>query len=795
MRRLLGNAAGGLACLGFWAAATGGLVVSGAVPVSAQTASETASFEIPRMPVSRAVNELARAAGISVLVEGSGRRIEGNAVSGRMSVDAALSVLLSGTGASYRFTGPSSVVVTLPETLSGQFPEIGGAGGMMLGTIVISAGGFAQTLADAPASITVVPAEEIEKRGYTSLQDAVRDVEGVTVSGGVKGDISIRGMPAEGTLILVDGRRQSDTRDLNPKGGNAVDDNWMPPIGAIEQIEVIRGPMGSRYGSDAMGGVINIITRKVATEWGGSIGAEATLPASGDEGDGHQLDFHISGPLVRDRLGLQIWGYVGNRKEDRIPGGQNDFGSVNGSLRFWFTPNEDHDFLLEIQRQDQDYLERIGLSAATSATAEIDRHYLRESVTLAHIGRWAFGTSELSFTVDEGQRRAFSTDPATGIATEDSWSPETRNYTLEGSMVMPLGNSHTLSFGAAWQRENLRVGGQRIGGGSTGVVESEADQWSVFVEDEWRVTDGFNLTVGLRYDDNEIFGDHLSPRIYGTWHIDDAWTLKAGVATGFKAPSMREYNPDFGNPQRGGATTWGNPELDPETSINKEIGLYFDNGGAFSGNITLFHNDYKDKIANTGSRCLTPQAGQPTVVVSGNTCWAGADGNPMSVYFNVPDAVMQGVELAGRWEIGTDWSLSGNWTFVDSEMHTPGLSVHGFPLSQADGLAAVATPRHVASLRLDWQIRDDLSSFARLNYRGEDNRAINWGGGSSPMAESKGDLLTLDLGGSWQITDNATLNFAALNVLDERVYDPNVTTHYQYIEEGRRFWIGLRNNF
>ncbi|OTG80377.1 hypothetical protein B9T27_13560 [Acinetobacter sp. ANC 4648] len=77
----------------------------------------------------------------------------------------------------------------------------------LLETIVVTASGYDQTVAQAPASITVIPDEELEKHSYTSLQDALRDVEGVTIAGGVKGEISIRGMPAEGTLILVDGRR------------------------------------------------------------------------------------------------------------------------------------------------------------------------------------------------------------------------------------------------------------------------------------------------------------------------------------------------------------------------------------------------------------------------------------------------------------------------------------------------------------------------------------------------------------------------------------------------------------
>lgn len=777
---------GGVACIALVTAMSGAVLMASSGRVLAQEQAGT-SFSVPAQPLAQAVNQIARTAGLSVVIEGS-TATQSNPVSGSMPVEQALDSALAGTGASWRFTAPGSLAVTLPAAAPAAVLDMGD-GTVVLDTVVITAAGFAQSIIDAPASITVIPSEELEKRAYSSLQDAVRDVEGVSMAGGVKGDISIRGMPADGTLILVDGRRQNSTRGLNPKGGNAVDDNWMPPIGAVERIEVVRGPMGSRYGSEAMGGVINIITKKVADEWGGSVGVESTFPTGSDEGDGKQVDFYLSGPIVRDRLGLQFWGYRTQRDEDEILGGQNDFKTWNGTARLWYTPNTDHDLMFEYQRQDQDYLERAGRSA--SATTDTERDYRRESMTLAHTGRWSFGTSELSITQDKGRREAYTVTPDTGDRVEDNWSPETRNTTIEGSMVMPLG-AHTLSFGASWQREKLRIGGQRLGDGETGEVRADVTKWSIFVEDEWQIRDNFNLTLGARYDDNEIYGGHVSPRVYGIWHIDDTWTVKAGVASGFKAPTMREYNPLFGNPQRGGATTWGNPDLEPETSLNKEIGVYYDAGGPFTGNVTLFHTDYDDKIANTGSRCLNAPEGEPT---NGDGCWIGADGNPRSLYFNVPEAVMQGVELAGRWEIDDSFTLSGNWTFVDSKMKTGDISIYGFPLGQADGLAAVATPRHVANLRLDWQARDDLSTYLRVNYRGKDNQGVNWGGGSSPQDKSAGDIVTVDLGGSWQISDQASFNFGVLNVADKRVYDPDVTTRYQYMEEGRRVWLGLRSQF
>ena len=116
-----------------------------------------------------------------------------------------------------------------------------------MSTIVVSAAGYEQKIKDAPASITVLTEEDFKTKRITSIADALADVEGVDVSpeagktGGL--NIRIRGMSPEYTLILIDGRRQNSTGDISPNGFGETNNNFIPPISAIERIEVIKGPL------------------------------------------------------------------------------------------------------------------------------------------------------------------------------------------------------------------------------------------------------------------------------------------------------------------------------------------------------------------------------------------------------------------------------------------------------------------------------------------------------------------------------------------------------------------------
>ena len=206
----------------------------------------------------------------------------------------------------------ASVTLIAPITL------LAGAGAnaaeepQKLKAVVVSAAGYEQKITDAPASISVITREELAKRPYTTLLDAVRDLEGVDIgetrdkTG--QGTISIRGMGADYTLIVVNGRRVSNHGDIYPNnfGGNQF--NHIPPLEAIERIEVIRGPAATLYGADAIGGVINIITRKHSENWGGSITASHTLQEDSVWGDDSTVDLYASGPLIPGVLSASVRG-------------------------------------------------------------------------------------------------------------------------------------------------------------------------------------------------------------------------------------------------------------------------------------------------------------------------------------------------------------------------------------------------------------------------------------------------------------------------------------------------------
>ncbi len=228
-----------------------------------------------------------------------------------------------------------------------------------LNDTVVSASGFEQKITEAPASISVISQEDLQQKRYGNLAQALEDVEGIDVrqgtgkTGGL--NISIRGLPSEYTLILIDGRRQNTAGNVTPNGFNETATSFMPPMSAIERIEVIRGPMSTLYGSDAMGGVVNIITKKVAPEWGGSLSVDHTYQDNRDYGDASKASLYASGPLIDGLLGLAVRGSIYDRSESDLSFDNDSTVSKRGAApvegrntnfgaRLSLTPHENHDF-------------------------------------------------------------------------------------------------------------------------------------------------------------------------------------------------------------------------------------------------------------------------------------------------------------------------------------------------------------------------------------------------------------------------------------------------------------------
>jgi outer membrane receptor for ferrienterochelin and colicins len=776
------------------------------------------------------------------------------------------------------------------------------AGAMTLDQVVVTAAGFEQKIVDAPASISVIDREEIRKRPYTSLVDVLRDIEGVDV--GMESTdkngmatVSIRGMPSDYTLVLIDGRRQSNVGAIYPNNFGGGQFAFMPPLDAIERIEVVRGPMSTLYGSDAMGGVINIITRKVADRWHGSATQGFTFQQDDQFGDERTTDVYANGPLVPDLLGLAVRGSHYDRDASNpewepfpLPDGTLwertlGFGAGGravaaenwtGGFRLSFTPNEDHDVMFDydVSRQKFDNtegqtgtldgIESLWRSAVATipnpdhdptdpeSPATIDRRvvqprvgyteyqrYERDQMALTHLGRWGFADSETSLTrftsnnlgrslpltVEERAdlqdlwndvcaRRGL--DPycnnaggGFGLADLDDGELDRLNAFLPRALrVLELDGvvfdtkfdfdlgPHYLSVGGQFNDTDMEDGvfGMYGDGFREGTVQKHR-QWALFAEDNWGLTDTLTATLGVRYDDHNIFGSHVSPRAYLVWTASPQWTVKGGVSTGYKTPRPDQLFPGItGFGGQGVSPFVGTPDLQPETSTNYELAAYYDNLDGFTFNATVFANRFKDKIATADAVPNCEIAPPGTDCVDVGPGWAALGYRTFSQANNIDDAETQGVELAARWEFLDDFALRGNYTFTDSEQKSGaavGQPIAGYPA------------RHMFNAVLDWQATDALTLSLSGESRSKRFRSYNV---ETETASYYEDYQLFHLGASWQASDWLTINGRINNLLDKDFISQTCVlaasqTEYECLDDylikdkRRSFWLSANVRF
>ena len=710
--------------------------------------------------------------------------------------------------------------------------------------VVVSASGFEQKVTDAPASISVLSQEDLQQKRYSNLAQALEDVEGIDVrqgtgkTGGL--NISIRGLPSEYTLILIDGRRQNSAGNVTPNGFNETSTSFMPPMSAIERIEVIRGPMSTLYGSDAMGGVVNIITKKVAKEWGAAISLDHTFQENRDYGETSSTSLYASGPLIDNLLGLAVRGSLFDRGASDLSFDDDSTVSKRGAspvegrnysagARLTLTPHENHDFSLDLEQGRQVYNNddcqlgtldgKNGGSAVNGCNVErptqingYDDELLfeRDQLALSHTARLGFGTLDSSLTHNTtetigrtipGTRGvAYSGYPA--IVAGDDRELKSTDLIFDSKLVSPLGDSHTATLGGQYWDAEV----------SDGIASEDFQQtsWALFVEDEWRLRDDLALTLGARYEDHEAFGGHVSPRAYLVWNTTDNWTLKGGVSRGYKTPTLNQLHDGIsGVTGQGRTITIGSPDLEPEITTNTEFGVYFDNLAGFDANATLFHNKFKDKIDDGTplANCnFTANPNQPGCVSLGS----GFTQESFSQSVNIGEAETQGLELAGGWQFAPAWKLAMNYTYTDSEQKS-GINA-GAPLTN--------TPEHMAHARLNWTTSDRLTLWFKGEYRGERARFTdkyeNLTAANQALQDQVGDLKAYEvfhLGGSYRASENLTLNATLYNVFDKdftkgKTYTTNTgatgwaSSYIQTaqsttgtLEEGRRLWLSANLSF
>lgn len=671
-----------------------------------------------------------------------------------------------------------------------------------LDQIVVTASGFEQVIREAPASISIVTREELESKSFHGLAEALVDVEGIDVGDAVDKtgapSISIRGMPSDYTLILIDGRRQNAAGNVTPNAFGGTANNFIPPTSAIERIEVIRGPMSTLYGSDAMGGVVNIITRKVGDTWGGSVGLETAQQQRDTFGDTHGGNLYFNGPLKRDLLGLAFWGSFFDRGEADVryetdagaavaPSmGANPVAYAHWNLgsRLTLTPGDRHDFWLEATRSRQAYDNSLGqVGTLGSGGYGPGQRYHRDQATFAWDARFGFGMLQTSLMQSTTETLGRLVPP--GVA--GAGSPrtlETGNRVLDSKLVSSLG-AHMLSVGGQWWKAEMVDG--------VAPDDFAFRQWALFVEDEWAFADALRLTVGLRHDDHSTFGGHDSPRAYLVWNAGANWVVKGGISQGYKTPRVEQLTPGInGFGGQGRIPLIGTPGLTPETSTTSEIGVYYASSGGFNASATAFNNEFEDKIA-TGipvfncSFAASPD--RPGCVDVGAFPLIDTFGQSI----NIDEAVTRGVELATRMPLGDAWSLNANYTRTDSEQKSGAAA--GQPLAN--------TPEHMLNASLNWQVSRALDLYTRGEYRSERYR------GAGLAQDQLGDYRAyslVHLGGRYRVNDQVSFSAAIYNLLDRDFvdYQPYVSSAqgavsyantYINSDDGRRLWLSVNLDF
>ncbi|MGA6136768.1 ligand-gated channel protein [Acinetobacter dispersus] len=636
---------------------------------------------------------------------------------------------------------------------------------VQLDKIVVTASGFEQDIKKAAASISVLTQEQINKKAYRDVTDALKDVPGVVVTGGgSSSDISIRGMGSAYTVIMVDGKKVN-TRSVRPNSDNSgIEQGWLPNIGAIERIEVIRGPMSGLYGSDAMGGVINIITKKNATEWTGSIKLDTTLQENSESGNQYQTNAYIAGPLIANLLSFKANGLYSQRDEDEIYGGYSKQKIRAGGAAFSLTPNDDHTIDLEYQRSIQNRDATVGKSISPVQTgrnkpANSLTDYYRTEYSLTHRGK--IGAVETHSYI----QREENENPSRNM--------EATNTTFNTINKINF-DRHSLSFGGMYLKEELDDKGNQLSvGGAKPVSNLDRYSWALFAENAWNIVDDFTLTTSLRLDKDEKFGDHWSPKVYGVWGLNDNWVIKGGVSTGYKTPALRATVAEWGQATGGGQSKGvivGNPDLKPEKSVNYEVSFNWDNLDNLTAGLTLFNSEFKDKITEVRT-CQGKNVGAL------ECDWLGEKFDFVSLRENVDKASMRGAEATFGWKVLPNVNLSANYTFTDTEQKS-GVN-KGKPLNEM--------PKHMFNTTADWEINDQFSSWGRVNYRSKTSDYLS----RTAMAKGKPAYTMVDVGVNYKPTQNIAVAAGIYNLFDKEID----TATYNYVLDGRRYNLGVTYSF
>lgn len=574
-----------------------------------------------------------------------------------------------------------------------------------LDDVVVTGTRDERPVVEAPVRTELVRREELERTHARTLKEGLENVPGLQlreIHGKAGHEVSLQGLSGEQVLVLVDGL------PLTATTGSTVDVSQLALMD-IERIEVVKGALSAQYGSEAMGGVINVITRRIAPglsgELRGDLGSFGDQNPSGeaaDAGDRHAA-LRLEGGSERWRLRL-----TGDRRErDGIDPQPEDWPQPGDAvdrqqldLRGEWHPSPAGAFRLQAGRFSEDAESRYEL-ALPGRNAPQSKH---EDVTRDRIqggGRWQWYNGiglqgrflEERLAIDSIKRaeaqRFDDRDAEIGLG----------QYSLQTNLPLPAGQR--LQLGADLRRESLQqtkdgateLDGQRVRRDSrelwTQLTLTPPPGWG---DQLLGGGDAVELLLGLRVQDDSDFGGHsvgsanLRLRL---WQGDaSTGSLRLGWGQGYRVPNLKERHYRFDHSQLGYVVI-GNPDLQPEESSSFQIGWTQSWGRAFWLELGAFDNQLRNLI----------QVDADNAEVE--------DGIQQFRYDNVERARTRGIELGAQARLASWLRLSGGYTYMQTR-------------DRASGDELTRRPRHQGRLGLDWTLLAATEIGLRGRYQSDE---------------------------------------------------------------------------
>lgn len=613
--------------------------------------------------------------------------------------------------------------------------------------VVVSAGRTPVEQEKLGRAFTVVTGEELEQRQVRYVADALRQVPGFAVSrtgayGGLT-QVRVRGAEANQLLVMIDGVEVSETSSGEFDFGSLV-------VGEIDRIEVLRGPQSAFWGSNAMAGVVNIITKRgertgFRTTYKAETGTDGTaLGTLGLSGGGANYDLALSGSFRRNS-GFNISDFGSEKDGDRN-------GTLNGKFNVDLAPNFSLDGTLRYVNRKSD-VDPQDFSFGSPTYGYVidgdDKTATREffgSVGTTYVALDGALTHRARFTGSDTHRDNYQSGD---ITSGDDGNRYNGLYQATYAFDTPgfLGASHQITGGYEWEQERFLP--------SHLSDTLERNTHSLVAEYRGEFLDQFDLNAAVRNDWNDRFDDAATFSLSGAWRIPNTETrLHASVGTGVTNPTFYEQYGFFPD------TFVGNPNLIPEESVGWDIGIeqgFFDR--RLVVDLTYFNQNLTNEIA---------------------TVFGGAPDFLSSPINRDGKSKRQGVEVAATVNLFDGFSATASYTYTDATEQT----IAGGPR-----LREVRRPEHAGSISANYRFYEERAQvFGEVVFNGSmlDNAFVP----TLPSRITLGSYTVVNVGGSYRFNEH----FEAYGRI-ENLFDEDYEEVFSYNAPGRTAFIGVKGTF